>query len=106
MPVYALSRTPQREAHYQVARAIRHGTLPRPSDFSCADCSRQADRYDHRDYAKPLDVAPVCRRCNCRRGRALNGGRPLAAQARKHLPPELIGTEAVPTESPLAGEGA
>lgn len=63
--------TPARLAHLEVARAIRRGELPRPSDFPCADCGGAAIEYDHRDYSKPLEVAPVCRRCNVRRGPAL-----------------------------------
>lgn len=37
----------------------------------CADCGGQATCYDHRDYRKPLDVTPVCSRCNIRRGSAV-----------------------------------
>jgi hypothetical protein len=72
MPIYDLNRSPQREAHYQVARAIRLGNLPHPSNFPCADCGGAAKEYDHRDYSKPLDVAPVCRGRNARRGPALS----------------------------------
>ena len=72
MPVYAASRTPQREAHYQVARAIRSGDLLHPSHFACADCGGPSIHYDHRDYSKPLEVVPVCRRCNYKRGPAAN----------------------------------
>lgn len=57
-------------AHYLVARAIRRGELARPSEFQCVDCGRPAIEYDHRDYSKPLEVAPVCRSCNLRRGPA------------------------------------
>ena len=74
-------------AHTAVARAIRHANLPRPALFRCVDCRGPADRYDHRDYSFPLDVQPVCRSCNWRRGPAL---------ARKHLPAELLGTEGAP----------
>lgn len=73
MPIYDLNRTPQREAHYQVARAIRLGSLQRPHDFHCADCGGAAIHYDHRDYSQPLAVEPVCRKCNYKRGPALNG---------------------------------
>lgn len=51
-----------------VSKAIRDGALPHPTTLTCADCSRQAEEYDHRDYSKPLDVAAVCRKCNARRG--------------------------------------
>ena len=72
MPIYDLNRTPQREAHYQVARAIRKGLLPSARIFGCTDCEAPAIEYDHRDYSKPLQVDPVCRRCNLKRGPALN----------------------------------
>jgi hypothetical protein len=54
-----------------LARAIRHGQMKRPAEFLCTDCGGKADRYDHRDYTRPLQVDPVCRSCNARRGPAL-----------------------------------
>lgn len=66
------ARTPKRQAHYEIATAIRKGKLARPHLFPCADCGGKAIEYDHRDYSKPLEVAPVCRRCNLARGSALN----------------------------------
>ena len=33
-----------------------------------------AENYDHRDYALPLAVEPVCVGCNLRRGPGLNRG--------------------------------
>lgn len=60
----------QRAAHSIVACAVRHGILKHPGDFECVDCGKQASVYDHRDYYKPLDVAPVCRSCNVIRGQA------------------------------------
>lgn len=71
MPIYDMNRSPQREAHYQVARAIRKGEIAHPSAFPCADCGGLAKEYDHRDYSAPLVVEPVCRGCNARRGRAV-----------------------------------
>lgn len=62
----------QQVALRMVARAIRHGYLPSlDGSVACADCAAPAVVYDHRDYAKPLDVAPVCARCNRLRGSAL-----------------------------------
>jgi hypothetical protein len=58
----------QRDAHSVVAAAIRGGALARPDSLRCTDCDAAAAQYDHRDYNKPLDVEPVCRRCNLRRG--------------------------------------
>jgi hypothetical protein len=57
-----------------VANAVRVGVLPRLKDSAiiCVDCrKRTAAVYEHRDYAKPLTVEPVCQLCNCRRGPAL-----------------------------------
>lgn len=52
--------------------AVSVGFLPNPKDFQCVDCGRvQAECYDHRDYNKPLDVDPVCLRCNSSRGRGI-----------------------------------
>ena len=64
--------SPKYMAHQAVAKARARGSLPDPKTCKCADCGVNAIEYDHRDYAKPLDVAPVCRRCNLRRGPALN----------------------------------
>ena len=57
-----------------VQRAIAKGAL---TDLKrvvvlCAHCGeRRADRYDHRDYGKPLMVGAVCAACNYRLGSAL-----------------------------------
>jgi hypothetical protein len=56
----------------QVHKLIRRGELKRADAHACVDCGKQARDYDHRDYLKPLDVAPVCRGCNQRRGPALD----------------------------------
>ena len=37
----------------------------------CTDCLNRAIQYDHRDYNKPLEVHPVCKRCNYFRGSAI-----------------------------------
>jgi hypothetical protein len=76
--------TLQYRAHQSVARAIRKGLLLHPSRFCCADCGNPASQYDHRDYTKPLEVAPVCAGCNVRRGAAIGHdarrvGRPVGA---------------------------
>lgn len=54
-----------------VAKAIRSGGLAHPSELECADCGATATEYDHRDYNQPLNVDPVCRRCNLNRGPAI-----------------------------------
>ena len=51
-----------------VANAIKYGWLPHPSYLKCSDCDNDAQCYDHRDYRKPLDVWPVCFRCDAERG--------------------------------------
>ena len=55
----------------EVQKAIASGKLPKPSSFLCYDCEIKAQVYDHRDYNKPLDVVPVCRSCNAKRGAAI-----------------------------------
>lgn len=61
---------PQCAAHRAVAKAIAAGALKPIGEHDCADCGVKAEHYDHRDYSKPLEVEPVCRRCNYRRGSA------------------------------------
>lgn len=58
-------------AHRIVSDAIKRGELDHPRTLVCADCSKPATDYDHRDYSKPLDVQPVCRSCNKLRGPAI-----------------------------------
>lgn len=57
--------------HGLVARLIRLGALDLPQTLKCVDCGAQAKNYDHRNYAHPLDVVPVCHGCNLRRGPGL-----------------------------------
>jgi len=61
-------------AHSKVARAIKRGDLQPAYEFDCIDCGNPAEVYDHRDYSKPLDVQPVCHRCNVIRGAATDAG--------------------------------
>lgn len=62
----------QRKAHSIVRAAIKHGLLPqlKTGRYACVDCGASAAEYDHRDYSRPLDVQPVCRSCNKKRGTA------------------------------------
>jgi hypothetical protein len=53
-----------------VGRAIATGLMLKATNFSCADCGQPACVYDHRDYTKPLEVEPVCRKHNATRGHA------------------------------------
>jgi hypothetical protein len=60
-----------REAAAAIARvhtAIRRGQLPAISSCTCVDCGKQAEIYEHRRYADALEVEPVCRSCNGKRG--------------------------------------
>src|ERR1700722_14808754 len=57
------------KAHAKVQAAIRKGLLPRlDGTVACVDCGCEAEVYDHREYARPLDVQPVCLACNNKRG--------------------------------------
>lgn len=61
----------QGRAQSMVAAAKRQGLLPLlDGTIACTDCGDPAQEYDHRDYGRPLDVQPVCRSCNKRRGTA------------------------------------
>ena len=60
-----------------VVKQIRQGLLPKAKDCLCVDCGNPAFDYDHWDYNRPLDVQPVCRSCNRKRGPAI----PRIAQA-------------------------
>lgn len=66
-----IRETGQAAAHQLVAAHVAAGLLRSPSEWACVDCGGQATEYDHRDYMRPLDVDPVCRRCNRLRGPAL-----------------------------------
>lgn len=54
-----------------VRNAVKRGELPHIRTQACADCGKQAQHYDHRDYNKPLEVFPVCASCNYWRGPAV-----------------------------------
>lgn len=58
-------------ANMAIRMAVQRGRLPPARTKSCVDCGSQALDWDHRDYSRPLDVQPVCRSCNQRRGPAL-----------------------------------
>jgi len=69
-------------AGYQVAKAIREGVLPKlDGSISCVDCGKPARDYEHRDYNYPLQVEPVCRGCNRRRGPGIPYKKPHPAAA-------------------------
>ena len=59
------------KAHREVKKAIKNGILSPIQEMKCLDCGKQAEIYDHKDYNNPLDVEPVCRSCNRKRGSAI-----------------------------------
>jgi hypothetical protein len=65
------ARDTQKRAQRAVQQAVRSGEIPPASDLPCADCGAPSVDYDHRDYSKPLQVDPVCRSCNLKRGPAV-----------------------------------
>jgi hypothetical protein len=71
-------------AQYLVAKAIKAGVLPKlDGSVPCVDCGEPARVYDHREYARPLDVEPVCKGCNNRRGPAKETAPLVEAYARR-----------------------
>lgn len=58
-----MGRTPQREARYQLNRAVRRGEVIRPD--VCTACGRAIKLTAHHDdYTKPLDVRWLCYECH------------------------------------------
>ena len=55
----------------RVKGAIKRGDLVDWRYLFCADCGGKPYGYEHRDYSKPLDVVPICRKCNIKRGPAI-----------------------------------
>lgn len=51
----------QEQAHHAVGRAVDAGTLVRGP---CRDCGAARTQAHHPDYARPLDVVWLCRRCH------------------------------------------
>jgi hypothetical protein len=50
--------------------AIKQGIVRDMRTEPCVDCGKKSTCHDHRNYFRPLDVVPVCHRCNLRRGAA------------------------------------
>lgn len=46
------------------------GYRNKPDLEKCVDCGEQAKHWEHRSYARPLLVEPVCQKCNIKRGPA------------------------------------
>jgi len=49
-----------------VRKAVAKGDLPSISKCWCNRCDKRATEYHHADYAKPLEVEPLCRSCHKR----------------------------------------
>ena len=86
------------KARDTIAYAKIMGKLPRADTMLCADCGKQADRYDHRDYGRPLDVEPVCLKCNAARGKGMNPHTERAKKIAERAKAKANGTTAVPKE--------
>jgi len=56
----------------RIAQLVRSGEIPPAKTLVCVDCGGSAREYEHREYLRPLDVVPVCRSCNLKRGPALD----------------------------------
>ena len=56
-----------KRAHDLVDLAKSRDDLPRARYYLCVDCRCAADRWEHRDYFKPLTLVPVCIICNAMR---------------------------------------
>jgi len=69
----AMRRPIATRARTVVRQAIKDKHIKAASAYRCADCGGPADRYDHRDYLKPLQIAPVCNACNYKRGPGIIG---------------------------------
>lgn len=60
-----IKKYPERKsARAKVYMATLLGKIPKISTRSCADCGEQAHVHHHDDYAKPLDVVPLCHKCH------------------------------------------
>jgi hypothetical protein len=67
-PNHLSNRSPRIRAYEMVRCAVKNGKLPRlDGTIKCTDCGKPAELYEHHNYNKPLDVEPVCRKCNANR---------------------------------------
>ena len=67
-----IKNTNMYSAKKKVYVEVRSGRLPKANTLNCFRCGGKASVYDHRDYSKPLEVTPLCRRCNKLIGKGLN----------------------------------
>jgi len=47
--------------------ATRTGKMPKAAKCACVHCGEQARENHHEDYAKPLEVMPLCKKCHVER---------------------------------------
>jgi DNA-binding XRE family transcriptional regulator len=69
-PCFLAEETAKAAARRVFRDAQRKGLFPAAKTLKCVDCAEQAMDWDHRSYDRPLDVVPVCRSCNQKRGPA------------------------------------
>jgi len=68
--LYYIENRQKFRAHYEVAKAIKNGTLVRPE--TCEHCgSEEKIEGSHTDYSRPLDVEWLCPPCHRRKDYAL-----------------------------------
>lgn len=67
------ARIGRKKSGNAVRSMVKNGALPSLKDnyINCVDCGERATDYEHRDYNKPREVEPVCRKCNLKRGSAI-----------------------------------
>lgn len=65
-----------------VKNATKNGLLSKAADKLCEECGSPAQDRHHEDYAKPLEVNFLCRRCHKGRHKTLGWGIPFPS----HLP--------------------
>lgn len=71
----------RKNASRRVRYAVTAGWIPNIRFLACFDCGDKATGYDHRDYSLSVNVVPVCRRCNHRRGPARVSGKKVHRHA-------------------------
>lgn len=55
-----------------VSISRKEGLLADPKTLKCMDCGKNAKYWEHRNYARPLLVDPICQKCNIKRGKSIN----------------------------------
>lgn len=86
-----LHRDEARRATSEVTKAIKNGEMDRADAHACADCGKTARDWDHRDYLRPLEVVPLCKGCNIKRGTAFDSVYRPAGEVER--PPLFVSTD-------------